>query len=456
MYSESVENKVVYETRLSLREKIAYGLGDIASNLVWGVISSLLLYFYTDVALIPVAATGTIFLVSRMLDAFIDPVIGGFVDRTNTKWGRTKPYIMFGIIPLSVFYVLTFTTIDASTSAKILYAYATYIIVGILFSVVTVPFGALMPLMTRNTDEKTQLSSFRMVGMSIGSIIVTAGAMPLVKLLGHGNQRRGFMLSTILFSIIGIIIYLIVTKNCKERYLEAPSITQEKTNIIKTYKIALRNGPWVSTLIFALLMFSKIGAFLSITVFFCMQVLHNSAMISILLPLMYVSSLVASMIIPAFLKKFHHRNGNIIANAIYALGFCIMPFFIGNNTIFILIYFIAHVFGAISSGSVFGMTADSVDYNEWKFGMRAEGTLYAGYSFANKVGMAIGGAAAGYVLAFVGYNASHVTSSSVNAIKVLYFIIPIIFSALQIITLLFYKLDKIHPQIVEELNERRK
>lgn len=166
VFNESEEGAVV--TKLSLLEKVSYGVGDFASNLMWGVIGSFLLYFYTDVALIPVAATGTIFLVSRFLDAFIDPVIGNFIDHTDTRWGRTKPYIMFGVIPLCVLYALTFTTIGTSASIKIIYAYVTYIVVGILFSVVNVPYGALMPLITRNTDEKTQLASFRMFGMAVG------------------------------------------------------------------------------------------------------------------------------------------------------------------------------------------------------------------------------------------------------------------------------------------------
>ncbi|GFP74700.1 MFS transporter [Clostridium fungisolvens] len=441
--------------KLSFVEKFSYGIGDFASNLMWGVIGSFLLYFYTDVALIPVAATGTIFLVSRVLDAFIDPVIGGFIDRTNSKWGRTKPYIMFGIIPLCVFFILSFTTISADASFKVMYAYLTYIIAGILYSVVNIPYGALMPLMTRNLDDKAQLSSFRMLGMALGNILVTALTMPLVNLLGAGNQQRGFLLTTILFAVIGFISFMIISKNCKERYLEVGSVSHEKISVIETYKAALKNGPWVSTIIFSLLMFIKIGAFVSITIFFCLQVLHNPAMISILLPLMYASMLVSAAIATPVIKKFRHRNANIIGTAVYALSFCLMPLFVGNQTVFIAIYFFGNILGGVSSGSVFGMIADSVDYNEWKFGKRSEGTLYAGYSFATKVGMAVGGALVGYALAFVGYNAANVTPSAVKAINILFYGIPVGCSVLQILSILFYKLDKTHPQIVEELNNKR-
>lgn len=133
-----------------------------------------------------------------------------------------------------------------------------------------------------------------------------------------------------------------------------------------------------------------------------------------------------------------------------------MPFFTKNQMLFVIVYFFAIIFNGFGSASVFGMTADSVDYNEWKFGKRTEGTLYAGYSFANKVGMAIGSAMVGYVLAFSGYDATNVTNSAVNSINILYYAVPIVFSILQIAAISFYKLDKLHPQIVLELNERYK
>lgn len=443
------------QDKLKLKEKISYGMGDLASNLMWGVISSFLLYFYTDVALIPVAATGTIFLVSRILDAFIDPVIGGIVDKTNSKMGRTKPFIMFGIIPFCIFLIISFTTISGSDTIKIIYAYVTYIITGIIYSVVNIPYGALMSLMTRDTNEKSQLSSFRMGGMAVGNILVTACTMPLVGFFGQGNQQKGFLYTTILLAVIGIICFMFIIKNCKERYVEAPAIAKESTSVITIYKNAVKNGPWVATIIFAVLMFVKIGVTVSITIYFCLTVLKNPAMISILLPSSYVAMIFTSFITPAFLKKFAHRQGNIIALCIYIFGLAIMPFFVGNQVLFVGIYFVANLFGNINNGSVFGMVADSVDYNEWKFGKRTEGTLYGGYSFATKVGMAIGGALVGYVLAFVGYNPQNITDTTASYINVLYYLLPILCSVLQIITVSFYQLDKRHPHIVKELNERR-
>lgn len=451
---EDINVGIVNGTKLKMREKISYGFGDLASNVMWGLVGSFLLFFYTDVALIPAAATATLFIVARVLDAFIDPVIGSFVDKTNSKYGRTRPFILFGIIPFAIMFVLTFTSFDLSDTGKLIYAYVTYIIVGILYSVVNVPYGALMPLMTRNTDEKAQLASFRMLGMAVGNIVVSAGSMALVNMLGKGNQRTGFLLTSMVFAIAGIVCFLIVSFNCKERYLEKYVESEVKIKTSETYKNALRNKPWVASIAFAFFMFVRIGATVAITIYFCMYVLKNPGMISVLLPLLYVSIFITAPLTPIFIKKFGHRKANIIGLIIYIVAFCIMPFFVSNMTLFIGIYFVGNVFGGIGTGSIFGMIADSVDFNEWKFGKRTEGTLYAGYSFATKVGIAIGSAAVGYVLAFTGYSAGNVSASAESGINFLYYAVPVVCSIIQIIVLVFYKLDAIHPQIVKELETK--
>ncbi|MDE5053277.1 MFS transporter [Niallia taxi] len=458
-----MENKAEYTAvpspqkdtgKIGFFEKVSYGIGDFASNMIWGLVGSFLLYFYTDVSLVSVGAAGTLLLVARILDAIIDPIVGSFIDQTNSKWGRTKPYIIFGIIPLCLFYVLTFTTFDFSDTGKIIYAYITFILTGLLYSVVNIPYGALMPLMTRDSRERNKLSSFRMGGMAIGNTLVAACTLPLVGLFGQGNEQKGFFWTAIVYSILGIIAFGLIIKNCKERYIEVKAPSKEKGSLLKTYKSAFKNTPWVSAIAFSLLLFIKIGVVVSITIYYCMQVLGNPGMISILLPLLYVSMMVSAPITTPILNKFGHRKGNILTLLLFIVGMAILPLFSGHNFAFIAVYFVANVFNGIGAGSVFGMIADSVDYNEWKFGMRSEGTLYAGYSFATKVGMAIGGAIVGYLLAFVGYDAQNVTDFARSSINFSYFFVPILISILQIIVISFYKLDSIHKGIVAELEDR--
>lgn len=442
------------QEKLSVKEKISFGLGDFSSNMVWGFVGSYLLFFYTDVALVPVAATGTLFLVARIIDAITDPIVGGFVDRTNTKFGRTKPFILFGISPLAVLLVLTFSYFDFSDGGKIVYAYVTYILIGLAYTIVNVPYGSLMTLMTRDGQEKSQLSSLRVAGMALGNIFITALAMPLVNALGDGNQQRGFTFTAILFAVVGSIGFLIVVKNCKERYIDTKTTTHKRISIVDTYKHAFKNKPWLQTTLFALVMFVKIGVRVTLTIYFCLYVLKNPAMVSILMPSMYVAMLASSLFTSKVLQKFGHRKANIYAMILFSLLYVALMMFESNMTLFVIVFFIASAINNISNGSVFGMIADSVDYNEWKFGHRAEGTLFAGYSFATKVGNALGAAAIGYILAFIGYNANNVTPDVSNKIRLLFYFVPIICSILQVIVIAFYKLDSQHPQIIKELSEK--
>ena len=455
MESSSMEAAVPQAAvqRLGWKETISYGTGDFASNLIWGTLSSFLLYFYTDVALLPVIAIGNIFLISRVLDAFIDPVVGSFVDRTNTMRGRTKPYIFFGVLPLCIFFVLSFWSPDASAGAKVAYAFATYIVVGILYSVVNIPYGALMSLMTRSPRETSRLSAARILGMGIGSILVTAATMPLVQALGGGDMQHGFTVMAILYSIVAIVCFGLILRNCQERNL--PQREPQAYRLLAVYRKALANGPWKATIAFSFLIFCRIGAMVAITIFYCLHVLQNPALVSVLLPLMYVSALVSAPLTEPWIARFHYRKGNIIASIVFLAGFAVMPLFVEELPIFLGVYFVANVIGGISMGAVFGMVASSIDYNEWTTGKRHEGTLYAGYSFATKVGMAVGGAIIGYGLAAIGYEAGAVTDSVRSAMAWLYYLVPIVFAGLQIVAVSFYKLDAQQAQMTKELDEKK-
>lgn len=448
--SQSQMETTAVPKTLGRLEKACYGVGDFASNLIWGTLSSFLLYFYTDVALLPVVAIGNIFLISRVLDAFVDPVVGSFVDGTNTSRGRTKPYIFWGILPLCIFFVLSFTTPDASDGIKVAYAYGTYIIVGLLYSLVNVPYGALMSLMTRKEEDLSQLSSLRMIGMALGSVLVTAVTMPLVNILGSGDMRLGFLEVAIIYSLAAMGCFALILRNCHERNCE---IQQEKRrdSLLSVYRRAIKNKPWVVTIAFAFLLFVRLGAMVAVTIFFCLHGLKNPTLISVLLPLLYISAVVSASIMPAIVKRLQFRKANILAAVIYMASFAILPLLQDNMPAFMILYFFANALGGISMGAVFGMIASCVDYNEWQFGRRCEGTLYAGYSFATKVGMAVGGAFVGYGLAFIGYDAQNVTAQAGTAITWLYYGIPVVFSALMALVVSFYKLDDKHEQIVAEL-----
>lgn len=315
-----------------------------------------------------------------------------------------------------------------------------------------------MSMMTRDSSEKMKLSSFRTFGMSVGAVIVNAVTMTLVnklgggnEKLGGGNEKLGFLMTMTIYASISVILYLVVFKNCKERYNEEVSEVKEKISLFKSLKLAFKNRHWVSTFMFALFLFIRLGVVIQITIYYCIYVIHNPAMISILLPVLTGSAIITAFIATPILKRFGNKKGNVIGLILSILSYAALPLLEGNMTLFIIVYTFSWTIGGIAVPSCFVMLANSVDFHQWKFKQRTEGVLYSGYSFATKVGMAIGGAIVAYALAFVNFNPTSVNESVANTIHNIYFVAPIGLAILQMLCLIPYGLDKIHPQIVKDL-----
>lgn len=178
--------------QVSFKEKVSYGLGDTASNLIFTVITTYLMFFYTDVYGLNVAAVGTLFLVARMIDALDGPIFGVLIDRTSTKWGKSRPYFLWLSVPFGIVAILTFMTPDLSPTGKLIYAYATYITLGILYAGVNIPLSSMLPSLTSNSQERTVVNTYRMVGGQAGAFIVNAAVLPLVAFLAVGTNSKAF------------------------------------------------------------------------------------------------------------------------------------------------------------------------------------------------------------------------------------------------------------------------
>ncbi|MBC1926165.1 glycoside-pentoside-hexuronide (GPH):cation symporter, partial [Listeria innocua] len=210
-------------------------------NLAFQVIGTYLMFFYTDVYGISAAAVGTLFLVARVIDAFDGPIIGIFIDRTHTKWGKSRPFFLWFSIPFGLMCVLTFTTPDLTDGGKIVWAYVTYILVGIFYSCVNLPITSILPSLTNNPKERTVLGTIRQFGGTIGQIIVTVFTLPIVALLGSGDQQKGFFLTILLFSIVAVVLLLNTFVNTKERITNVQKVVRVKDSV----KAMKRNWPWM-------------------------------------------------------------------------------------------------------------------------------------------------------------------------------------------------------------------
>nr|SFZ88733.1 Xyloside transporter XynT [Loigolactobacillus rennini] len=437
------------------KERISYAVSDFACNLSFQMVGTYLMYFYTDVFGITAAAVGTLFLVARIVDAIDGPFWGIMIDHTHTRWGKSRPYFLWFSIPFAIFCILCFTTPNVSMTTKIVWAYITYIGVDVLYSAVNIPITSILPSLTNNPDERVTLSTIRQFFGTAGATIVTVAALPMVNALGHGNEQKGFFLTVVILSIVSAILLLITFKNTKERIQTKSS---KKSLPIKTSLKALkRNWPWAIVIFINFIYWLGMQTKSQVTVYFFKYNMHNAGLASLILGLQVIA-LLAVMVTPITAKKIGKRNTMLLGMALAILGQIILSF--GANALSVPVIIIATLIGYLGTGFVSGliavMLADSVDYGEWKNGVRAEGIVTSFSSFSAKLGMGIGGAITGVILSAGGYVANTVqTATALRAIEANYIWVPIIGFGLSALALLFYKVDGVEKEMQTDLAAKR-
>jgi sugar (glycoside-pentoside-hexuronide) transporter len=424
---------------LSLKERLSYGLGDIGFSLPYNMASGFLLYYYVNVMKLPAEAIGTIFLVARLLDAVIDVLVGVAVDKTQTRWGRTRPYFLFMALPYALMFVAVFSIPDWSQNAQLIYAFITFKALGILMSIGAIPYSAMMPMLTRDTSDRLKLSGARSLGTSLSVVLGTAATMPLVGLFGASNEKRGFLAVSMLFGAISLIALTALFRNCRERIEDAapPNFT-----ILPAVQEMLRNRAWWVAFGFCLFYFIRFGGMMATTPYFAIEILGRPWMISVLMPAIAGMLLLSSFVAPPFYAKYGLRNGCIMVLGAAAILFMILPFFEGSPTIFLGVYIAASLATSITITAAFTMIAATVDYHEAHFGTRKEGLLSAGVSLATKVGMALGTAGVAFMLGAVAYAPGAVSDSAREAIRWSYYGGTIILLGLQILTVMFWPMGE--------------
>ena len=407
---------------LTASAKLAYGLGDFGFGLSWNMVGAFLLFYYTDVALLPAAAVGTLLLVSRLADAAVDPVIGILVDRTRGRSGRARPWFKWGAVPFGLLCAATFWMPPAGESARLLWAVVTFGTLGILFSVVNIPYGALLPMMTNRNDERLTLGSLRAAGTAISVIVATAATMPLVGLMGGGNQARGFVLVAALFGLLTTLTTVNLLR-CPEQVHAVEPLHREA--IWPQVRAMIGNRAWNTVFLFALLNFIRFGAVLAITPFFAINVLGKPWMISILLPAVSGTLLIGSIIAPPYLGWMGMRRGNLVALLAALPLFALLPLTEASTAGFLTLYFVGSILLSITMTAIFAMAAEAIEYHEQLTGTRNEGLLSSGISLSTKIGMALGGALIAFGLASIGYAPGKSGNGIVSGLRWLYYI-PIV------------------------------
>lgn len=435
------------------KQRIGYGLGDFACNLIWQVISLYLLYFYTDVMMLDPWSISLMFILCRVIDGGTDLLVGYLIDKTKTKWGKSRPWFLFGAVPFALAAFLAFSVPDIAPTGKLIYAYVTYIFLSFMYTVVNIPLASILPALTADQNERTVLATYRKFFAFLGSTIVSASVLTLVQMIGNGDEALGFRIVMGLFGVIGCISFFLTFLLVREDNL----IENEKTATLKETMVSLaHNKPWK---LFALnILFMWTGYFLqsSALIYYYSYQIGDKSMAALVATIMSLVPMLANLSVPFLSKRLGKRNLYSISVFVQFLGLIIIMF-AGAWTTGIVLGAVVSAIGYGAKESIyFSMQADPVDYSEWKSGIHIAGTLSSVNGFLGKVAQALAGGISGMFLALGGYvnGAAIQSANTLMAINAMYLYIPMILLILSMITMHFYDLDQQLSQIQEELRQR--
>ncbi len=441
---------------LTFKEKIGYGLGDTASNFVWKSTMLFLAYFYTDVFGISAAAMGTIFLISRLLDAITDPLMGMIVDRTRTRYGQFRPYILWCAIPFGLIMAITFYTPDFSYQGRVAYAAVTYILLTLAYTAVNVPYCSMPAALTSDPAERHSLQSWRFFMAALAALVVSGVALPLVKIIGKGNEAIGYFGAMAILGALGTLCFFLCFALTKENHiLNAGS----HFNIKEDIKVLWKNTQWRIIMLFKIVGSASNTIRVGAMMYFVKYVVDHPELAPQFVFYGSLAAMVGSLLSAKLLGKYDRIKSCKITVLIYII-LNIIIFMTPNENIMMIfgLNMVFMLFFNLTNPLQWLMASDIVDYEEHRSGHRLDGLIFSTYLFSIKMGLAFGGALLGWSLHFAHYQPGAVIQDpSVSLmVKAIFCIFPSVFSALQIALLFIYKLDsKTVAGITAELNVKR-
>lgn len=438
---------------------ICYGFGDLASQFVWTFVGSYLTIYYTDIVGLAPAIVSVIMMGARIWDAINDSMMGAIAERTRSKFGRFRPYIAFGCPFLAIFAVLTFTNpFGGGSAAGAIWAAVTYIIAGMLYTLVNIPYAALSGVMTEDANQRNKINTSRNIGMNLGMVIVNALSAGLaLRFSGEGAEvanGHGYMMTALIYAIISIPLFLIVFATAKEKVqpmhgTQAFSFKDTVNNLVRNKYLM------IITLIMLLQMTAFMGR-IAVTSYYVIYCLGSFTMIALIMTIPSLGGIIGSFFVPFFAKRFGKRAVLMGSMLIQAVGLLVIYFAPFDNITMVLVG--CWIFGLFNVGfpMTLSMVADSVDYMELKTGIRTDGTAYATYGLATKVGNAIGGSIGVLLLAAFGYVANaEQTVEAMNGINIVVNLIPAILFILGAAACLLWDMsDKDADEIREKLKAK--
>lgn len=441
---------------LSFKEKFGYGLGDMAANFVFQAMMALQLNFYTDTFGLTPAQAGTMFLVVGLGAAAFNPVMGVIADRTHTRWGRFRPWLLWTALPFGIIGVLTFTTPDLSSTAKIVYAWVTYLLLRLVYTVNNVPYASLTGVMTDDPNERTSIASYRQIFANGAGFIVQSLAIPMVVLLGHGSNARGYQLTMGIFSAVSVVLFLVAFAVTRERIEPDP---KQDSSVMQDLSDLMKNGPWITLFLVTTFYFIALMIRGSVMLPYFKYCAGNQIIFSWFNGFGLTALLIGVACSTALTKRMGKRTLFFLSMLLTGVLNISLLFFPATATTSIITLEVLRQFAFGCSGPLlWAMMGDVADFGEWKTGRRATATVTSGVVFALWVGLALGGAIAGWLLSFFGYVPNAVqTEHALLGIRLTASVFSGAAFLAAAVCLLFYGINmKQNLTISHDLSERRK
>ena len=480
--------------KLSVVEKVGYSLGDLAANLIFQTFVTFIAFFYTDVYKIPAETATFIIFTGGMIGAFFSPIMGMIADRTSTRWGRYRPWILWTAIPFGVLTILAFSTPDFDPQGKAIYAFITYVLLVMIYSANNLPYSALSGVITGSMAERNSVSSYRFVAVMIAQFIIQVLLLPLVLILGDGDKATGFENTMMIFSIIGTVFFIISFITTKERVITKP---EQKSSVKQDIVDLFKNKPWVIMLAVTTLLFITLALKGGMYIYYFQNYVSEAHLAQFQFDIGFngmIAGLNNSLTNIGFSTFQWPEDIAISGNSIFnACGIIFMLFGIALSkpladkfgkrdvftsalfvsTLFILLFYfydpesigimfssqIAHgFFYGITIPILWAMIADVADYSEWKNNRRATAIVFSAMLFGLKSGLAIGGSMVAAILASYNYDANLVsqTPDTIQGIKFAVSIFASMPFLIACLSLSFYEIDKaMEVEIESDLRDSR-
>lgn len=431
----------VLNSPLSWREKFSYGIADMGFNFYWTNIATFLLFFYTDVFGISAAAAASMLFMIKIVNAFTDPLIGALADRTTTRFGKFRPYLVWMALPLGAAAVLTYTTPDLDQDGKLAWAYGTYLLMMVCYTAINIPYNALSGVMSGDPQERSTINGLRFIFAFAGSTLVTAATPFMVRLLGAGDDKQGWQLTMLAWGLAASVLFALTFFNTRERI--APAATQ-KSNVAQDIRDLTRNGPWLVLFFLALIIMITITLRTSTAIYYFKYYVGRPELMATFVPAYMMAAAAGASLTPLMTRFVDKKKLLIILMSCTTLLSSAF-FFVDKDQVW-LMYTLQIALGFVlgpKSPLAFSMYADTADYNEWRTGRRATAMTFAAATFSQKLGTALAVAVIGSLFTALGYvpNAAQ-TSGSQAGIVWLMSLIPAFFAALAVAVMFFYNLDK--------------